>query len=551
MNTQSKHSLNNDTDSTKDKALNSKDDNFKELLSEDLNRNSENTEIPEADNTELLNEFLDQVKPIDFKLLAFPEIVELREEKKKLESKLINPDGSYKSGGNKADNKRLEQINKNLDYCKVTRKHYLILIVEQLHKIAKANDWGLCKKNEKIYLYNGEYWRLLDEDQFKFFLGNVALKMNVEKFTGKHFHFKDDLFKQFLSESFLEPPTGNDKKVLINLKNGTYEISPNNHKLREFRREDFLTYQLPFEYNKNATAPIFQRYLDQVLPDKEKQTVIAEYLGYVFMKNGSLKIEKSLMCYGTGRNGKSVLFEIVKALLGKENVSSYSLEDLTKNKNSRAGIVNKLVNYSGEISGRIDAGEFKTLSSGEDTSVKILYKDEFVTNQYAKLIFNANKLPIDVEHTDGYFERFLIIHFDQYIKPEDRDGDLHSKIIDKELAGVFNWILDGLKRVLKQRKLSRCESAENMLDNFKKESDSVKLFIEEFDYKPQGEQYTKVKDLYRQYFQYCAENGYQRVNNGNFRRRLQHHRILVEKISAGYVAYVTSSITNFEPDNFY
>src|SRR5690625_2215548 len=126
MNTQSKHSLNNDTDSTKDKALNSKDDNFKELLSEDLNRNSENTEIPEADNTELLNEFLDQVKPIDFKLLAFPEIVELREEKKKLESKLINPDGSYKSGGNKADNKRLEQINKNLDYCKVTRKHYLI-----------------------------------------------------------------------------------------------------------------------------------------------------------------------------------------------------------------------------------------------------------------------------------------------------------------------------------------------------------------------------------------------------------------------------------------
>src|SRR5690625_3604199 len=304
MNTQSKHSLNNDTDSTKDKALNSKDDNFKELLSEDLNRNSENTEIPEADNTELLNEFLDQVKPIDFKLLAFPEIVELREEKKKLESKLINPDGSYKSGGNKADNKRLEQINKNLDYCKVTRSHYLILIVEQLHKIAKANNWGLCKKNDSIYLFNGEYWNQLDEDQFKYFLGCVALKMKVEKFTAKYFKFKDDLHRQFLSESFLEPPKTNDKKVLINVLNGTFEIGKK-QQLREFRREDFLTYQLPFEYNENATAPIFQRYLDEVLPDKEKQTVLAEYLGYVFMKNGSLKIEKSLMCYGTGRKVKS------------------------------------------------------------------------------------------------------------------------------------------------------------------------------------------------------------------------------------------------------
>jgi putative DNA primase/helicase len=39
-----------------------------------------------------------------------------------------------------------------------------------------------------------------------------------------------------------------------------------------------------------------------------------EYLGYLFVRNKSLNLEKSLILYGTGANGKSVLFEILNAL---------------------------------------------------------------------------------------------------------------------------------------------------------------------------------------------------------------------------------------------
>ncbi|NOR71223.1 MAG: hypothetical protein GQ532_16255, partial [Methylomarinum sp.] len=77
--------------------------------------------------------------------------------------------------------------------------------------------------------------------------------------------------------------------VVINLLNGTFEISAERQELREFSRDDFMTYQLPFSYNPYSTAPMFEKYLNEVLIDKAVQRVVSEYLGYIFVKNNTLK----------------------------------------------------------------------------------------------------------------------------------------------------------------------------------------------------------------------------------------------------------------------
>jgi putative DNA primase/helicase len=108
-------------------------------------------------------------------------------------------------------------------------------------------------------------------------------------------------------------PQPESDKVLINLQNGTLEIDGNGqHELRDFDSADFLKYQLPFDYNPQASAPMFQKFLDKVLPDKSAQNVLAEYCGYVFVKN--LKLEKAMILYGQGANGKSVFFDVITAL---------------------------------------------------------------------------------------------------------------------------------------------------------------------------------------------------------------------------------------------
>src|SRR5690625_6441761 len=150
--------------------------------------------------------------------------------------------------------------------------------------------------------------------------------------------------------------------ILINLMNGTIEITPDKQELRDFQADDFLTYQLPFRYDPEAEAPRFEKYLNEVLPDEESQRVRSEFIGIIFTRN--LKQEKVLFLYGSGRNGKSVMFDIIRSMLGEENISFYGLESLTNdNGYYRAKLVNKLINWASDIGDRLQSNTFKQLAS--------------------------------------------------------------------------------------------------------------------------------------------------------------------------------------------
>ena len=429
---------------------------------------------------------------------------------------------------------------------KPTNAHFQIITVEQLLSLALRQNWGICRNHDFIYLFNGAYWNLFENNDFIGFLGNVAEKMGVEPFKAKFYLFREQLFKQFLALANLPKPEPANDTVFINLKNGTFEINPTGTRLRAFDRNDFLTYQLPFEYNPTAKAPIFENYLNKVLPDMERQSVVAEYLGYVFIHPANLKLEKTLLLYGTGANGKSVFFDIVNSLLGKENVSSYTLQSLTnENGMHRAKLANKLVNYASEINGNLETAIFKQLVSGEPVEARVLYHDPFTLTNYAKLIFNVNELPKEVEHTNAYFRRFLIIPFDVTIPESEQDKELSKKIIENELAGVFNWILAGLNRLLTQRNFSRCEAAKTQVEQYRKQSDSVQLFIDENGYNPHPTGYELLKELYINYRGFCSEDGFKPVNKTNFIKRLRSQGINIEKRNIGNVAFLIKETTPY------
>lgn len=212
--------------------------------------------------------------------------------------------------------------------AKLTRKIFVVVAVDEIISKATANNWGLCIKNDFIYLYNGRYWQPLNAEEFKPFLAEATLKMGVAPLEAKYHQFKKEMYKQFVSEANMPTPERTAGITLINLQNGTFEISENGQTLREQRREDFLKYQLSFEYDPSARCPLFDKYLQRVLPDTDCHKVLAEYMDYIFTTG--LKLEKAAILYGSGANGKSVFFEVVNALIGPDNICSYSLQNLTK-----------------------------------------------------------------------------------------------------------------------------------------------------------------------------------------------------------------------------
>ena len=423
--------------------------------------------------------------------------------------------------------------------AKLKKPHYLIITIEELLDLASRNKWGLCRREGFFYSYNGAFWKPLDKDDLKAFLRQVAEKMGVDKFTARYVEFSKDLFEQFTETAYLPAPDGSPDAVKINLQNGTFEIGTNSQHLRAPDAADFLTHQLPFAYDPAATAPQFEQFLNRVQPDPDCQKLLAEYLGYVFINSAKLKLEKTLLLYGSGANGKSVFFEIVTALLGPDNVSHYSLQSLTNEPAyCRAHLATKLVNYASEINGKLEADTFKQMVSGEPVEARLPYGQPFILTNYAKLIFNCNELPADVEHTPAYFRRFLIVPFSVTIPEHEQDKQLAPKIIQAELSGVFNWILDGLRRLLKQGRFTDSEKVRAQLENYKRQSDTVRLFLDEQGYQASPDNYTPLKDLYREYKGYCIEDGYRPVNNRNFQKRLNANGVQTQRARFGFVAYV-------------
>jgi putative DNA primase/helicase len=444
-------------------------------------------------------------------------------------------------------NKLLEQIspvdfrsivNLKDDKDKLARKHFVVCSVEQTLKIAEANNWGLRANQGSYYVFNNEYWETVTENELKQFLGKAYRSLGVDKYDADYFKFQDELYKQFLAAGKLPSPEVRNNTTLINLKNGTFEISSQEPQIRSFNAEDFITYQLLFSYNTNATAPLFNKFLNRVLPDEDSQKLLAEYIGYVFIKRETLNIPKVLLLLGSGSNGKSVVFEIISALLGSHNITNYSLEKLTDSQGtSRAALANKLLNYASEISNKLDSAIFKQLASGEPVEARKLYGDPFSLTGYAKFMFNCNQLPFAPEQTHAYFRRFLILPFNVTISEDEADPELAQKIIQTELSGVFNWVLIGVKRLLEQKKFTESALVKASLDEYKKRSDNVALFVEEEEYKPELNDNMPLQSLYGDYVLYCQDCGYRAFSKRNFSDNLRKLGFTVERKSLGMVVF--------------
>jgi putative DNA primase/helicase len=135
-------------------------------------------------------------------------------------------------------------------------------------------------------------------------------------------------------------------------------------------------------------------------------------------------------------------------------------------------------------------------------------------------MFNTNELPHKVEHTDAFFRRFLIIPFNIQISEDEQDPNIARKIIKEELPGVFNWILQGLERLTKNRRFSVSKESEIVLNDFMTEQDSVKKWLE--GYVSGISMITKfyLNDAYKNYKQYCEEDGFRPVGKKTFSNRL-------------------------------
>lgn len=405
--------------------------------------------------------------------------------------------------------------------------------------------WGtpVLIKSSIYYVYNGKYY-LKNKDIFnRSFIEEVLNGVGSPVSTRKIKDIKD------LEEKFKGIEMMEDKTIdnYINLNNGTILFNNDgNFSLIPHSPKNHIFYCLDYNYERNATCEDFLKFLRSSIPDQESRRVLQEYLGWCLLKSNSksTKFEKALFLIGRGSNGKSVIYEIINAVFGKINVSSLQLSELTTNSNARMSAKDCFINFCSdtERGGKIEHGVLKAMISGESVTFKSMRQNIFTQDWEPKLIFNANSMPSHTEFTDAFFRRLIVIPFEVQFTGKDIDMGIADRVIKNELPGVLNWLIQGLQRLLINKRFSKCEKSEKYVGNYKNESDTVSLWLLEKGITKSDTfnlESVNGQVLYEKFCHYCAVSGIKRFvpSKQKFYKRLDEDFNFLSRVNRGSKEY--------------
>ena len=275
---------------------------------------------------------------------------------------------------------------------------------------------------------------------------------------------------------------------------------------------------LDYDYDPSAPCYRWRLFLDEVLPDEKLQKVLQEFVGAMFIDRRKAKIEQMLILKGSGANGKSVVFEVLCALLGEANVSHFSLKSLLstglERKRNIAGINGKRLNYASETDHFVvptDSGLLKALISGEPLEARPLRGYGFVARDIPLMMMNANIMPDIKDWSVGMRRRLTILPFDVEIPKWKQDVTLAAEL-KKELSGIMNWALEGRERFVgNQYKFTESAAIEDLVAEYLGEHTNILTFMRNSGYqnfsntiKGARPMYILQKELYAEYSQWCV-----------------------------------------------
>lgn len=322
--------------------------------------------------------------------------------------------------------------------------------------------------------------------------------------------------------TYLDLLVGNNTEMsnakLIAFKNGIYDIETD--EFMPFSPDHVITNKINFDYIPDAYSEITDRTLNKLAcGDENVRLLLEEAIGYCFYRRNELR--KAFILTGDKQNGKSTYLSMIEALLGQENITSLDLKELG-DRFKTSQLVGRLCCLGDDIGDEFIANPaiFKKLVSGNPVNVERKGQDPFDFNNYAKFLFSANNIPRIKDKSGAVISRLVIIPFDAKFSVEDKDFDPYIKyklIKEESLQYLINIGLQGLKRVLANRKFTTSVKVEAALTEYEENNNPILLFFKD-EPKIENEPTSKV---YREYNEFCLANSFNPMSNIEFSKQVK------------------------------
>lgn len=242
-----------------------------------------------------------------------------------------------------------------------------------------------------------------------------------------------------LMKAYLQVPEWHETPGLIPLQDGVLELATG--KLLSHAPGYRLLWCLPYSWEGRAIGcqPIQDWMLAAMKGSSTQVEVLRAYLNAVV--TGRLDLHRYLECIGPGGTGKGTYTRLAMALVGAENTTVTTLDQLERNRFETAGIFGKRLlmitdseRYGGEVS------VLKAITGGDP--IRYERKNVQQTKPFmpsCMVILAANEPVQSSDYTSGLERRRLTIPFIHQVKPDERrdlDGEFRPY-----LPGLLEWVL--------------------------------------------------------------------------------------------------------------
>jgi putative DNA primase/helicase len=274
--------------------------------------------------------------------------------------------------------------------------------------------------------------------------------------------------------------------LLFNVQNGTLRFSKSDDgywgaELLPHRREDMITKIGGVAYDRAASCPTYDTWLEMFQPD-------AEVRGFIHRWNGlsltGVRVQKLVQSYGTGGNGKGTAAELYATIAG-DYAGTINIESLlATNARSGQGASPDIAKLPGMRMLRVTEPEegallaealVKRLTGGDPIDARHNYGPFFTFKPVFKMTLQGNyKLKIKGNDA-GIWRRMRLLKWGVTI-PEDQMRDDFSDGLQAELPGILNRLVAGALDYL-QHGLSEPDAVKEATAEYRDESDPVGQFV--------------------------------------------------------------------------
>ena len=320
----------------------------------------------------------------------------------------------------------------------------------------------------------------------------------------------DKLLRSIKALCYTEPPKPDTER--LHFANGTLSKDKDGLFTVFSEEKDFCLNRFPVKYDPNAPKPErFLRYLQDVYQGDD-QITIQQYCGYCLLPTTIL--QKALIIIGEGGEGKSVLGAILNGVIGEDNCYNESISTLQK-AFGVANVEGKLLFIDDDLSesALTNARMFKNLVTNK-TTISAQKKFVCVGNFTLQALYDLS---------EGFQRRQLILQ----AKPKDpdrvEDPFIDRDILENEAEGVMMWLLEGLNALIQNNwQITVSERTKEKSDSFKRENDSVLLFLTECRgiCIEEGER-AHSRMLFTAYERFCDENALTALREQSFLNALR------------------------------